>query len=130
MAGQSVPLTEADLLNIVYRLGVRTLPTETSKQIFVDRRDEGSVDDGGLLQEWIDHFMQKQQDYGDTADDLGVPGQYAELHRKLGKLRRSMWEGIPMRGEQPDEILLDLIGHCFLAIRTYRADNYGRKLTR
>jgi hypothetical protein len=129
MAGEGQPLTETGKLSVTYQLGVNGFPTQTSKDIF-DLLGSSGTHHQELLQEWILHFMEKQRDYGDTADDLGVPGQYAELHRKLGKLKRCMWEGIPMQGEQPDEILLDLIGHCFLAIRHLRQNNYGGKLTR
>lgn len=81
----------------------------------------------GLLQDWVALFVKKQADYGDSADDLGAPGQYAELHRKMGKLKRALWDGKVLEGEQPDEVLFDLIGHCFLAIRHLRKNNYGGK---
>lgn len=127
MEGQGRPLSEAGRLSVNYRLGVNGWPTETARDIF-DIWPSGAEENGhGLLQEWILHFMMKQRDYGDTADDLGAPGQYAELHRKIGKLKRSLWEGEILHGEQPDEILLDLVGHCFLALRHFRQSNYGGK---
>jgi hypothetical protein len=84
----------------------------------------------GLLQEWVTLFIGKQKDYGDSADDLGAPGQYSELHRKMGKLKKALWDGEALAGEQPDEVLFDLIGHCFLAIRHLRNNNYGGKPTK
>lgn len=80
-----------------------------------------------LLQEWTTHFIGKQQDYRDTADDLGAPGQYAELHRKIGKLKRALWEGKPLVGEPAREVLMDLIGHCFLAVKHLDENNFGGK---
>lgn len=65
-------------------------------------------------------FVSKAADYGDdsfsTANLLGEAGQFAELYRKLGKLYGPMWQGKELAHEQPREILMDLIGHCLLAI--------------
>jgi len=69
-----------------------------------------------LLPEWRDLFLQKNADYGDSADDLGLAGQYSDIHRKLAKLRRALWDGKKLTGEQPREICMDLIGHLFLTI--------------
>jgi hypothetical protein len=68
------------------------------------------------LVDWCMQFIKKQMDYGDSANDLGMEGQYAELHRKIGKLRRAMWEGFPLVNEGLEEVLMDLVGHCFLAM--------------
>lgn len=68
------------------------------------------------LEEWLQHFLSKQADYGDRANDLGLAGQYAELSRKFIKLRRAMWDGIPLTQESLREVLLDLIGHGFLSL--------------
>jgi hypothetical protein len=69
-----------------------------------------------LVDEWINTFKQKRQDYQDAHRELGVKAQFVDINRKVVKLRRSMWEGHELVGEQPREILMDLIGHCFLAI--------------
>lgn len=74
-----------------------------------------------LLPEWRAQFVEKSNDYGDTANDLGAAGQYADMNRKMGKLKRALWDGETLTGEQPREILMDLIGHCFLTI--YYIDN-------
>jgi hypothetical protein len=78
---------------------------------------------GNLLPEFAEHQRRKAKDYNESlvpgvenADVLGERGQYAELWRKMAKLKKSLWEGQPLEGEQPREILLDFIGHCFLAI--------------
>lgn len=86
-----------------------------------------------LVPEWIEHQRNKSKDYNtgpgelnrqfggpeylfENADVLGVPGQFAEIWRKVWKLKKGMWDGADLVGEQPREILLDFIGHCFLAI--------------
>lgn len=102
-------------------LGPNVLWTKTMRTIF------GQDPSPSLVSEWATHFAKKQKDYGDHADDLGAPGQYAELNRKLIKLKRPMWEGKPLVGEPAREVLLDLIGHCFLAIKHLDENNFGDK---
>jgi hypothetical protein len=81
----------------------------------------------GLVQEWIEHFTTKAQDYNsepipgfpegfENADVLGVQGQFAEIWRKIWKLYKGMWKGEQLKGEPTREVLLDMISHCFLAI--------------
>jgi hypothetical protein len=41
-----------------------------------------------------------------------------------------MWDGEPLSGEPAREVLLDLIGHCFLAIKHMDENNYGGKPTK
>lgn len=116
---------------LLFRLGEGTAGPLNSTAYHIFMGDGEPFDlDKSLLQEWILRFMEKQKDYKDGADDLGAPGQYAELHRKMGKLRRALWEGEPLVGEPVDEVLMDLIGHCFLAIRHVRQHNYGGKPTK
>lgn len=64
----------------------------------------------------LENFARKNADYGDTSFDLGIAGQYAELWRKVGKLKGPMWEGKELAFEQMDEIIRDLIGHCLLSL--------------
>ena len=66
--------------------------------------------------------LSKAADYGDTGDHLGIKGQYAELWRKIGKLKGPMWEDRQLTHEQPVEILQDLIGHCIKAIDYYQQE--------
>lgn len=47
---------------------------------------------------------------------LGEQGQFAEIFRKVFKLKRAMWDGQELVTEGKREVLLDLIGHCFLAL--------------
>lgn len=76
-----------------------------------------------LVPEFLKHQEEKAKDYNgslvpgvENADVLGARGQYAELWRKMAKLKKSLWDGEALVGEQPREVLLDFIGHCFLAI--------------
>lgn len=73
-----------------------------------------------LTDQWFGEFLKKNADYShqtfSTGDILGAKGQYAELVRKVFKLQGPLWEGKTMNFEQPEEIIRDLIGHCFLAL--------------
>lgn len=80
-----------------------------------------------LVPEWVNHQKRKAEDYNskpmpgfpegfENADVLGVQGQFAEIWRKIWKLKRGMWDGETLVGEPVREVLLDMIGHCFLAI--------------
>jgi hypothetical protein len=80
----------------------------------------------GLLQEWLKHHLDKNREYGNTADELGAAGQYSDMSRKMGKLKRALWDGQTLTSEQPREILMDLIGHCFLTIHYIDQGDNGR----
>src|SRR6185503_1867367 len=79
-----------------------------------------------LMAEWERQFAAKAQDYNDNQNEnhrvLGVRGQFADIWRKIGKLKKALWDGQPLVGEQPREILMDLIAHCFLTIAMMDAD--------
>lgn len=76
-----------------------------------------------VLPDFWDSFLKKNADYGDSYQSLGAAGQFGEIWRKVPKLKRSMWDGHKLTGEQPREILMDLIGHCLLAIRLIDSGN-------
>lgn len=69
---------------------------------------------------WAKRFELKSRDYnsGSTGWEphtfLGVRGQFADIWRKIGKLKKSLWDGEALQGEQPVEIIDDLIAHLFL----------------
>lgn len=68
-----------------------------------------------LLPEWLELFARKNADYGaGSAFGLGLQGQYSDIHRKMIKLKRAMWDGHDMAFEGLEEIISDLIGHLFL----------------
>lgn len=61
-------------------------------------------------------FLKKNPGYGDTAYVLGARGQYADMNRKMGKLKHTLWDGHEAVGESVVEMLQDLIGHAGLTI--------------
>lgn len=71
----------------------------------------------------VELFVKKAADYGVHADDLGLKGQYSDIHRKIKKIRRSMWDGETLAFESLEEILMDLIGHCWLSIDMIREND-------
>lgn len=101
--------------------------------LVISLEDQSPVD--SLLIQHLPHIVQmfrnKARDYGTdnhfTADALGARGQFAEIWRKVGKLKRCMWDGESMRYEKTDEILADLFGHIMLAIDYNEADAVAKK---
>jgi hypothetical protein len=92
------------------------LPTEPENAVYTPPSTLEYIMDE-LVPEWQVQFAGKNADYGaESAAILGAAGQYADMNRKMTKLKRSLWDGEDLTGEQPREILLDLIGHCFLTI--------------
>lgn len=87
-------------------------------------RDFGSSPVDQILVEFlyptIELFRQKARDYQAdqmfAADLLGSRGQFADLWRKIPKLKRAMWDKLPLEGEPVEEILMDFIGHAFLSL--------------
>lgn len=84
-----------------------------------------------ILPKWLEHFQRKNADYsspragtGDLEVEphtvLGTAGQFADIWRKVWKLKKALWDKQSLTGEQPDEILFDLIGHCFLTLDLLR----------
>lgn len=72
---------------------------------------------GEILPIFVSKFVKANLHYGpDNANVLGPAGQFADIWRKIGPLRRSLWEGQELTREQPDQICMDLIGHLFLTI--------------
>lgn len=69
------------------------------------------------MPEWLRLFAKKNADYGSgSAFELGERGQYSDIHRKMIKLKRAMWDGEELGFEDTDEIIKDLIGHLFLTL--------------
>lgn len=64
----------------------------------------------------IDKFASKAVDYGDASDELGIRAQFVDINRKVVKLKRWMWDGKKLAGEQPHEIMMDLIAHLLLGL--------------
>lgn len=93
--------------------GFMALPETTAVRFLVQ---------GNGIADWVKHFLTKQQDYGDWAGELGAKGQFADMYRKWPKIRKAMWDEEPLVGEQLDEVLMDLIGHCFLSLMFLRKE--------
>lgn len=75
---------------------------------------------------WLERFLDNAHDYGWAPYDLGTKGLWPDVNRKISKLRKVIWDGQVLHGEQPDEIAEDLIGHMFLlfyALKTGGFDN-------
>ena len=75
-----------------------------------------------ILPGWQRLFLEKNAGYGDMADDLGAKAQLVDIHRKVGKLKRALWDGKEIGEENVREVTMDLIGHCFLLLHTLESD--------
>lgn len=67
-----------------------------------------------LLEEVVRDFLVAAEDYGEAFRELGPRGQYSDMHRKMAKLKRAVWDGEELQREQPREIAADLIAHCLI----------------
>lgn len=99
-----------------------------------------------LVDEWFAEFVKKNSDYqtssGNVSENFGLMGQYMKLNDKIHKLRKSMWDAevvkeamgqglsnpkpdvtAPFQFEGTEEILRDIIGHCFLALDFIAEEN-------
>jgi len=73
-----------------------------------------------ILPDVVRHHAKAATHYPDSnADVLGLAGQFGDIYRKIGPLKRAMWDKEELTREQPPEILRDLIGHCLLALQMY-----------
>lgn len=69
-----------------------------------------------ILPELVTRLRTKSADYGDVFKELGIKGQYSDMHRKMRKLKLNLWDGVPLKGEQADEILSDLFGNILISL--------------
>ena len=70
-----------------------------------------------LIPAFVGKFVQANLHYGpNNANVLGPAGQFADIWRKIGPLKRALWEGAELSREQPVEICSDLIGHLLLTM--------------
>lgn len=68
----------------------------------------------------IGKFLEKGADYGDSWRLLGAKGQFSDINRKFWKLYNSIWLGQELQGEQMDECVQDIIGHCLILLYILR----------
>lgn len=95
-------------------------------------KPEGYIDDiqyitEYLLPEWRKIFDQKNRDYGEDSGKLGLAGGVVDIWRKSHKLKRALWDGKTLHGEQPRELTFDMIGHCFLLLIDLDGDEQMRQ---
>ena len=80
------------------------------------------------LQSAWDRFSEKYAEYEPgAADETGLAGQWADMFRKVRKLKRALWEGETgyLTTETVGEILDDLLGHVLLAKEMLARDMEG-----
>jgi CHASE3 domain sensor protein len=96
----------------------------------MSKANERIVKDG-LMKEFEGKFLEKGRDYNDGHEFLGVRGQFSDMNRKFQKLKRFMWDNPEEQpvGESLEEILFDMIGHCFLTIDLLRQDAADKVLS-
>ncbi len=80
-------------------------PTKIAERIFREH-----------FPDWARLFVEKNAHYGELSNDLGVKAQFVDIYRKVGPLKRILWDGEKLPGEGAEEMLKDLIGHCFLTL--------------
>lgn len=98
--------------------------TATVVEIVVQPNDSAQLRNILLqhLPEMLRLFIKKNGEYGagdaSSGTALGQKGQFADIWRKIGKLKTAIWDGNEHKlvSEGVNEILMDLIGHCFLTL--------------
>jgi hypothetical protein len=82
-------------------------PTEEARNILVN-----------ILPSVLEAWLKKNADYGDSDDlkSLGARAEFVRLWNKMMKLKASLWEGRELSGEQPPEIMGDMVAHLLLAL--------------
>lgn len=94
-----------------------TFPHDTSHQVQQVTED---------FREFIQLFDQKNREYGsENAFVLGSAGQFADIWRKIGKLKTALWDKKPeqLTSEGTEEIIHDLMGHLFLTLQCLRKED-------
>lgn len=115
-----MPLPDPNALNILGKPGVfvEILGPNHIKYEFVNlATDEQIRIVRDVLPDLLNKFFAKNVDYQDfdPTADLGAKAHFLGIWRKCVKLKRGLWEGKPLAGEDVSEVLDDLIGHALLA---------------
>ena len=74
----------------------------------------------------LELYLSKSRDYGGNVGDmigLGAKATFVDIWRKVGKLKRALWDGQKMIGEQTEEILADLVGHVLIILDGMKRGN-------
>ena len=72
-----------------------------------------------ILPKALELYLRKSKDYGGNVMDrfgLGQKAAIPDMARKFGKLIDAIWLDKPLNFEQPDEILMDLLGHILIIL--------------
>lgn len=75
-----------------------------------------------IAEEVLDLWNRKNQGYGEQLFDFDVRAQALELNRKNGKLKDALWHGKRLEFETLEEVLMDMIGHCYITIARLRLE--------
>lgn len=80
---------------------------------------------GTHLPDVIAHFCERNAEYGEEAHVLGTKGQFADINRKVIKLKRYLWDGVPVppNAEDIPTIAGELIGHLLILIDELENDD-------
>lgn len=88
-------------------------------------RDDAYADiNGRLTKEVLARFRSKQADHPGEGHFmmLGSKGQFAELNKKFWKLYHAVWKSNRLIGEDPIEVMDDMIGHLLLMRWSYEQE--------
>lgn len=72
-----------------------------------------------ILPKALELYLKKSRDYGGNVMDrfeLGEKAAIPDMARKFGKLIDAIWRDKPLQFEQPEEILMDLLGHILIIL--------------
>jgi hypothetical protein len=72
-----------------------------------------------ILPKALELYLKKSKDYGGNVMDrfdLGQKAAIPDMARKFGKLIDAIWRDQPLQFEQPEEILMDLLGHILIIL--------------
>lgn len=108
-----VAMHSADVFDPHYMsLALHDLPPAASLQA------ERILGHEGPLWQALNKFLRRNAEYGEAANVLGVKGQFADINRKVIKLKRFMWDDEPMPdgAESIHTIVCELIGHLLLVL--------------
>jgi hypothetical protein len=64
----------------------------------------------------LNDFVIAGNDYRNAHDLLGIKGQFSDINRKFWKLYNAIWLDQPLTREGVDQVVADIIGHCFLLL--------------
>lgn len=73
---------------------------------------------GTILPDVMSHFIERNAEYGEESHVLGTKGQFADINRKVIKLKRYLWDGVPVPvgAEDINTIAGELVGHLLILI--------------